>query len=89
MVLLFTFLCFTIFYSFYNQKIIVAFYFVGTEQGIAIKIKDFLVQYHQLSANEGDTVILWISFWAKPLVNNQTTALKDLFKKGSALQLLQ
>lgn len=33
--------------------------------------------------------ILWISFWAKPLVNNQTTAFKNLFKKGSALQLLQ
>jgi len=37
------------------------FAYVGTEQGVAIKIKDFLMQYHQLSADEGDTVIFW--YW--------------------------
>ena len=29
--------------------------------------------------------ILWISFWAKPLVNKQTAAFKDLFKKDEVI----
>jgi len=37
------------------------FAYVGTEQGVAIKIKDFLMEYHQLNAEEGDSVIFW--YW--------------------------
>ncbi len=37
------------------------FAYVGTEQGVAIKIKDFLLQYHQLEAEKADSVIFW--YW--------------------------
>ncbi len=50
---------------FSDKKIWVFFFaifaYVGTEQGVGIKIKDFLMQYHQMSEAQGDTVLFW--YW--------------------------